>query len=64
MVSVTYGLAEPAAEQSTLGGQNLKLSSRTAVLKKVSLLIGRVKHVDWGGRPPRAGPVARGELEV
>ena len=35
----------------------MKLSTETAVFKRVSLLIGRAKHVDWGGYPPLgAGP--------
>ena len=35
-----------------LGGQCLKLSTETAVLKRVSLLIGGGKHVDWGSQAP------------
>ena len=33
------------------GGQSLKLSTKAAVFKRVSLLIGGGggKHVDWGG---------------
>ena len=30
------------------GGQSLKLSSKVAVFKRVSLLIEGAKHVDWG----------------
>ena len=51
------GPAEPALEQSTKGGQafirrgqSLKLSTKTAVFKRVSLLIGGAKHVDWRGQ--------------
>ena len=33
------------------GGQSIKLSTKAAVCKRVSLLIGEAKHVDWGGRP-------------
>ena len=49
--------AEPAPEQSTLGdhafvngGKSFKLSTKAAVFKRVSLLIGGAEHVDWGGR--------------
>ena len=44
---------EPAPEQSTLGGQafirggqSLKLSTKAAVFKRESLLIGGAKHAD------------------
>ena len=49
--------ADPVAEQSTYGGQaffrggqNLKLSTKAAVFKRVSLLIGGPKRVNWGGQ--------------
>ena len=32
------------------GGLSLKLSTKAADFKKVCLLIGRTKHVNWGGR--------------
>ena len=59
------GPAEPALEQSTKGGQafirrgqSLKLSTKTAVFKRVSLLIGGATHVDWRGQAPLGpGPV-------
>ena len=35
-------------------GQSLKLSTKAAVFKRVSMLIGGAKHVDWGARPPLA----------
>ena len=40
--------------------KTLKLSTKAAVFKRVSLLIGEAKHVDWGmgGQAPLgAGPV-------
>ena len=41
------------------GGQNLKLRTKSAVLKKRPVNLG-AKHVDWGGQPPwpplSAGP--------
>ena len=56
---------EPGAERSTLVGQafirgdrSLKLSTKAAAFKRVSLLIGGgAKHIDWGARLPLgAGP--------
>ena len=39
----------------------MKLSTKVAVFKRESLLIGGAKHVDWGVRPPLgAGPAAEG----
>ena len=49
------------AEQSTLGGQSLKLSSKAAAFKRVSLLIG-AKHVNWGGGGGGAGPLGSGRV--
>ena len=56
-----YLVAEPAPERSNQGGQafirgsqSLKLSTKADVYKKVSLLIGGGKHVDWGARLPLA----------
>ena len=38
-------------------GQSLKLSTKAAAFKRVSLLIEGAKHVDWGARPAfGAGP--------
>ena len=34
------------------GRQSLKLSTKVAVFKKVSLLIEGAKHVNWGGQAP------------
>ena len=57
---------QPVAKQSTKGGQafirggqSLKLSTKTAVFIRISLLIGGAKHVDRGRQaplPPDAGP--------
>ena len=44
--------SEPVAEQLIQGGQSLKLSTEAAVFKRVSLLIGGGKHVDWGSQAP------------
>ena len=65
-LNLHYTHAEPASEQSNSRGQaliregqSLKLSTKAAVFKRVSLLIGGGKHVNWGGaaspRPP-VGP--------
>ena len=40
------------------GGQGLKLSTKAAVFKRVSLLIGEAKHVDWRARLPCPPPLA------
>ena len=34
------------------GGQSLILSTKAAVIKRVRLLIGRTKNVDWGSKGP------------
>ena len=45
------------------GGQSLKLSTKATIFKRVSLLIGGPKHVDWGGPAPwpplGAGPLIK-----
>ena len=52
----TVDLGRPSVHQ---GGQSLKLSTKAAVFKRVSLLIGEAKHVDWGNQAPLGvGPEA------
>ena len=59
-LNLHYTHAEPASEQSTSRGQaliregqSLKLSTKAAVFKRVSLLVGGAKHVNWGAASPR-----------
>ena len=45
-------LRGPVGQELIRGGQSMKLSTKAAVLKRVSLLIGGGKHADWGGLSP------------
>ena len=40
-----------------LGGPKCEIKHKATVYKRVNLLIGGTKHVDWGTRPP-APPLA------